>query len=272
MASAAEILQFEHADLLISKQKLERARGIEVVRIKREQRKQGSVLQLTAIRALWTACPAPAEGSAPLREEEWEVHPSDHRTSRVRGALRAGPPSTDLSGDPGGAAEKSDHPIPNRGGNAGELRNAHRRKGVSQARRRIRADLWRDDLLRNRHHQWPSNHGSAVPIQFHAGSADLVQPRSRPKSAVGGIRERDRTQRRVLPRTDLVPGSERPRCSESPRRIASRPGLFMWLSYRCFTAKGEETIPLFGYFGLANQIGTTDYSRPRRSERWSISG
>jgi hypothetical protein len=40
MASAAEILQFEHADLLISKQKLERARGIEVVRIKREQRTQ----------------------------------------------------------------------------------------------------------------------------------------------------------------------------------------------------------------------------------------
>src|SRR4029078_13294593 len=38
--SAAEILQFEHADLLISKQKLERARGIEVVRIKREQRTQ----------------------------------------------------------------------------------------------------------------------------------------------------------------------------------------------------------------------------------------
>lgn len=40
--------------------------------------------------------------------------------------------------------------------------------------------------------------------------------------------------------------------------------LFMWLSYRCFTAKGVESIPLFGDFGLANQIGTTDYSRPRR--------
>jgi hypothetical protein len=40
MASAAQILQFEHADLLVSKQKLERARGIEVVRIKREQRTQ----------------------------------------------------------------------------------------------------------------------------------------------------------------------------------------------------------------------------------------
>jgi hypothetical protein len=40
--------------------------------------------------------------------------------------------------------------------------------------------------------------------------------------------------------------------------------LFMWLSYRCFTAKNTESIPLFGDFGLANQIGTTDYSRPRR--------
>jgi hypothetical protein len=38
----------------------------------------------------------------------------------------------------------------------------------------------------------------------------------------------------------------------------------MWLSYRCFTAKGAESIPLFGDFGLANQIGTTNYSRPRR--------
>jgi Plasmid encoded RepA protein len=27
--------------------------------------------------------------------------------------------------------------------------------------------------------------------------------------------------------------------------------LFMWLSYRCFVAKGDESIPLFGRFGLA---------------------
>jgi hypothetical protein len=40
--------------------------------------------------------------------------------------------------------------------------------------------------------------------------------------------------------------------------------LFMWLVYRCFVAKGEERIPLFGDFGLANQIGTVEYSRPRR--------
>lgn len=38
----------------------------------------------------------------------------------------------------------------------------------------------------------------------------------------------------------------------------------MWLSYRCFKAKGEESIPIFGEFGLANQLGCVEYSRPRR--------
>ncbi len=40
--------------------------------------------------------------------------------------------------------------------------------------------------------------------------------------------------------------------------------LFMWLSYRCFTAKGRQSIPLFGEWGLMRQLGTADYSRPRR--------
>lgn len=48
--------------------------------------------------------------------------------------------------------------------------------------------------------------------------------------------------------------------------------LFMWLSYRCFTAKAEERIPIFGDFGLAAQLGSADYARPRkfreRLERW----
>ena len=54
---------------------------------------------------------------------------------------------------------------------------------------------------------------------------------------------------------------------EAVRVLAASPAvldLFMWLSYRCFTANRTEAIPLFGNFGLAHQIGTTDYSRPRR--------
>lgn len=40
--------------------------------------------------------------------------------------------------------------------------------------------------------------------------------------------------------------------------------LFMWLSYRCFSARGEETIPLSGGLGLAAQLGNAEYARPRK--------
>jgi hypothetical protein len=40
--------------------------------------------------------------------------------------------------------------------------------------------------------------------------------------------------------------------------------LFMWLTYRCFTAKSEDRIPLFGDFGLTAQLGSVEYTRPRR--------
>jgi hypothetical protein len=40
--------------------------------------------------------------------------------------------------------------------------------------------------------------------------------------------------------------------------------LFTWLSYRCFIAKSEERIPLFGEFGLVGQLGSGEYRRPRK--------
>jgi hypothetical protein len=40
--------------------------------------------------------------------------------------------------------------------------------------------------------------------------------------------------------------------------------LFMWLSYRCFTARGKERVPLFGDFGLIRQLGSAEYARPRK--------
>jgi hypothetical protein len=40
--------------------------------------------------------------------------------------------------------------------------------------------------------------------------------------------------------------------------------LFVWLTYRCFTSKGSEEIPIFGAYELANQIGSVEYSRERR--------
>lgn len=40
--------------------------------------------------------------------------------------------------------------------------------------------------------------------------------------------------------------------------------LFMWLSYRCYTCRGDERIPLFGPGGLTAQLGSVEYSRGRR--------
>jgi len=54
---------------------------------------------------------------------------------------------------------------------------------------------------------------------------------------------------------------------EAVKVLAGAPAvldLFMWLSYRCFLAKGQEAIPLLGTFGLAGQIGSIEYARPRR--------
>jgi hypothetical protein len=62
---------------------------------------------------------------------------------------------------------------------------------------------------------------------------------------------------------------------EAAKALSSAPAaldLFTWISYRCFSAKGEERIPIFGDFGLIQQIGSTEYARPRKFreqlERW----
>jgi hypothetical protein len=62
---------------------------------------------------------------------------------------------------------------------------------------------------------------------------------------------------------------------EAVKVLTASPGLldlFMWLGYRCFVAKGEESIPIFGPYGVVAQIGTVEYTRPRRLrarlEKW----
>ena len=58
-----------------------------------------------------------------------------------------------------------------------------------------------------------------------------------------------------------------PTDTEAAKALSGSPAaldLFMWLSYRCFTARGPERVPLFGEFGLANQLGSTDYARPHK--------
>jgi hypothetical protein len=54
---------------------------------------------------------------------------------------------------------------------------------------------------------------------------------------------------------------------EAAKALSSCPAaldLFMWLSYRCFMARGRERVPLFGEFGLVSQLGSVEYARPRK--------
>jgi hypothetical protein len=54
---------------------------------------------------------------------------------------------------------------------------------------------------------------------------------------------------------------------DAAKALSSSPAaldLFVWLSYRCFIAKGEERVPLFGDCGLVNQLGSAEYARPRK--------
>jgi hypothetical protein len=56
---------------------------------------------------------------------------------------------------------------------------------------------------------------------------------------------------------------------EAVKLLSSAPAvldLFVWLSYRCFTSKGTEGIPIFGPFGLVQQLGAV---RIRKAEEIS---
>jgi len=58
---------------------------------------------------------------------------------------------------------------------------------------------------------------------------------------------------------------------ESARRVGNLGALRDYF-FGNLTAKGREQIPIFGDFGLAAQLGSSDYARPRkfreRLERW----
>jgi len=64
-----------------------------------------------------------------------------------------------------------------------------------------------------------------------------------------------------------VSGHPIPTDLEAVKVLAAAPAvldLFMWLTYRCFVARGPESIPIFGPYGLVAQIGSVEYSRQRR--------
>lgn len=55
--------------------------------------------------------------------------------------------------------------------------------------------------------------------------------------------------------------------AEVVRLLARNPGcldLYTWLTWRCHQAKQQERVPLFGTYGLANQLGVQTFTRERK--------
>ena len=266
MASAAEILQFEHADFLVSKQKLERAKGIEVVRIKREQRTQ----DLCFSSRPFVLCGLPVRRLPKdqllyeRRNGKFVLQITGHPDFGV--PVRAGPTGSDLSWRPWPSSRRA------RRSDSGLRPRCWRASGCTLAERSIGG--WSARLS-----------GSSARRSSSARIASPVKATMVQRSRFNFMREaqiwysREHPDQRTLSSEfeNVIVLSDEfyqeliahpvPNDLEAIKVLAASPAvldLFMWLSYRCFTAKGTESIPLFGDFGLANQIGTTDYSRPRR--------
>jgi hypothetical protein len=155
--------------------------------------------------------------------------------------------------------------------NAGPLWSPAGWHSISAFDRFFPADLWSHHLLWDGHATRKSDCHASIALQLYAGGSDLVFTRRRQDTLPAFENEivlsekffREVTKHSIP--TDL----------EAAKALSSAPAaldLFMWLSYRCFTAKGLERIPIFGDFGLATQLGNADYARPRkfreRLDRW----
>src|SRR5262249_31451449 len=75
-----------------------------------------------------------------------------------------------------------------------------------------------------------------------------------------------RARRRIPAFLPVMPSRQ---TSEAAKALSSCPAvldLFV-VSYRCCVAKGEERVPIFSEFELANQRGCAVHNRPRRFSR-----
>ena len=262
--SVGNLIKEQHSDLLISKQKLERAKGIELVRIKREQRTQ----DLCFSSRPFVLC------GLPVRRLPNDRLLYERRNGRFVLQITGHPEF----GVPFGqdrlvpiflatlAVQQKSQTIRFRTA-AEMLESFGMHTGGKEYRRLVAA--------------FERVFGATIffGTDMLAGKASLLQ-----RCRFNFMREAQiwytRTpDQRVLSADfeNIIVLSDEfyqelvshpvPNDLEVVKLLAGSPAvldLYMWLSYRCFKARGVETIPLFGEFGLANQIGTVDYSRPRR--------
>jgi hypothetical protein len=264
LESAGRLLQEFHSDLLISKQKLEKLRGIELVRIKRDQRSQDLCFNSRP----FVLC------GLPVRRLPKEQLVYQRRNGQFVLQITGHPDF----GVPFGqdrlvpiflatlAVQQKSRTIRFR--NAAEMLEGFGMHTGGKEYRRLVAAFERI-------------FGATIffGTDTITGKAKVVQ-----RSRFNFMSEAQIWYSRTPEQTVLSSAFENvivltedfyqeitahavPNDLEAVKVLAASPAildLYMWLSYRCFKSNGPEAIPIFGQFGLANQLGTVEYSRPRR--------
>jgi hypothetical protein len=213
------------------------------------------------------------QAASPARAPEWPIPVASDRPSELRTALGTGPTRSSLPRLPGRCGSRA-RPSPSIAAQRCWTRSTCS-KGGSQYHRLIEAfqRVFGATIFFGTNtqlkaapvfHQVRFNFMSEARIWY---GRNFEQP-NLPGDCQNMIVLTPEFYREVTPHpipTDLQPAKA---LSCAPSAL----DLFTWRSYRCFIAKGEEGIPLFGEFGLVSQLGSGEYRRPRkfreRLENW----
>jgi hypothetical protein len=264
MEDAGSVLRRTHGDLIVSKQKLEKIRGIEVVRMNREQ---GSQTLCFSSRP-FVLCGLPVR-RLPANQLLYERR-NGHFVLQLTGHPEFGVPFGQDRIVPiflaTLAVQQKSQVIRFR--SASEmLETFGMHKGGKEYRRLIEAFerifgatmFFGTDALKGAAkvvHRSRFNFLREATIWYNRDTSQAPQSEAFENVIVLSDEFYQEITAHPIP-TDL----------EAVRVLSGAPAtldLFMWLSYRCFAAKGEEEIPIFGARGLAAQLGNVEYSRPRR--------
>jgi hypothetical protein len=227
MERAGAVLRRLHADLVISKQRLEKVNGIELVRIKREQANQ----TLCFSSRPFVLCGLPVR-RLPEGQLLYERR-NGHFVLQVTGHPEFGVPFGQDRIVPIFLAHSSESSVQR------SFLGTDGFQGRAKVIHRSRFNFLREAQI------W-YNRKTDQPVLSDEFENVIVLSDEFFQEITG----------HPIP-TDL----------DAVRVLATAPAvldLFMWLSYRCFSSKGEESVPIFGTYGLAAQLGNVEYARPRR--------
>lgn len=265
LISAGSALKITHGDLIVSKQRLNQAKGISLVKLKREQRGQS----LCFASRPFILCGLPVR-ALPPGELLYERR-NGHFLLQVTGHPKFGIPYGQDRIVPiflATLAVRQQSPVVRFRSAAEMLETFGMHKGGKQYRRLVSAF---ERIFGATIFFGTNENRSTARLVNMARFNFLTEAQIwYDRSQVDSLEGTDDFENVVVLSDEFyreINAHRIPTDLEAVKVLVNAPAvldLFMWLSYRCYTARNEERIPLFGPGGLTAQLGSVEYSRERR--------